>query len=272
MKNNKRLQFFDELKTSENLKQKILNQTINNTEIETKINIRKIPKLAYGLCIFVLLSFVSCTVVLAATYIHTYILNVRNDKEGNYHQTLVVKDPVAINNIDNFSCNKGNSLEQIGDTLGLKFVNNTKYNSIIDKCDVQTNEDGKIESMSLYVYDYVDYSRENYKIDGYDSDFDNNVIGYFKGKHIGLTISFMTPNASNEVKEKFSNLNEVVTSEEMKVKEIKFDNLNVIAHSYSPIRPEKNRFFTYVVFVHNNIVYTFSGYRVSAEDIISVIQ
>ena len=82
----------------------------------------------------------------------------------------------------------------------------------------------------------------------------------------------MTQNASNDVKEKFTNLNMVETGEEMEIKEIKFDDLNIIAHSYSPIRPEKNRFFTYVVFIHNNIVYTFQGYRVSVEDIINVIQ
>lgn len=271
MKKNKRFQFFDELKTSENLKQKILNQTINNNEFESKIRIKKMSNLAYGFCVFLLVSFISCTVVLAATYIHTYVLNIRTDKDGTIHQSLVVKETVSIKDVDDFSCEKGNSLEEIGDTLGVKFVNNTKYNSIIDNCDVQINKNGKIESMSLYVYEYVDFSKENSKIDGYDSNIDN-ATGYFKGKHIGLTISFMTPNASDEVKEKFSNLNYVETGFEMETKEIKFDNLNVVAHYYSPMRPESNRFFTYVVFVHNNIVYTFQGYRVSVEDIINVIK
>lgn len=271
MKNNKKLQFFDNLQTSENLKQKILNQTINNDEFDSNVRIKKMPKLAYGFCVLILVSFISCAVVFAATYIHSYVLNIRKDDEGNYHQTLVVKETISIKDVDNFSCGKNNSLKEIGDTLGIQFVNNTKYNNLIDNCDVQINKDGKIESMSLYVYEYVDFSKENNKIDEYDSNIDN-AIGYFKGKHIGLTISFMTQNASDEVKEKFTNLNEVVTSQEMEVKEIKLTNLNVIAHSYRPIRSERNRFFTYVVFVHNNIVYTFSGYRVSVEDIINVIQ
>lgn len=259
----------EQIKASDELDKRVMNSTIYKEQ--KKMSFSKY-KLAYSFCIFILVMFISSTVVLAATYIYKYVLNVRQDSEGNYEQTLVVKEPVNINDVDNYRCSKGNSLEEIGENLGIKFMNNNKYNDIIDKCDVQINEEGKIESMSLYIYDYVDYSKENKKIKGYDDDFDNNVSGYLKGKHIGLTISFMTQNASNDVKEKFTNLNMVETGTEMEIKEIKFNDLNIIAHSYSPIRPEKNRFFTYVVFVHNNIVYTFQGYRVSVEDIINVIQ
>ena len=55
---NKKLKFFDELKTTENLKQKILSQTINN---QKEIKIKKFPKLVYRLGVFVLISFISCT-------------------------------------------------------------------------------------------------------------------------------------------------------------------------------------------------------------------
>ena len=112
-------------------------------------------KLAYSFCIFILVMFISSTVVLAATYIYKYVLNVRQDSEGNYEQTLVVKEPVNINDVDNYRCSKGISLEQIGENLGIKFMNDNKYNDIIDKCDVQINEEGKIESMSLYIYDFL---------------------------------------------------------------------------------------------------------------------
>ena len=267
---NKKLKFFNELKTTENLKQKIISQTIDK-KTESQLKFKRFPKLAYSLVIIGLISFISCTVVFAATYIHTYVLSIRKDKDGTIHQSIVVKEPVNIKDIDNFSCEKGKALEEIEDTLEIKFVNNAKYNSIIDKCDTQKNDIGKTESISLYIYDYVDYSKENSKIKGYDSDYDNNVSGYLNGKHIGLTISFMTINASDEVKEKFANLNYVETGFKMETKEIIFDDINVLAHYYEPIRPGSGRFTTYVVFVHNNIVYTFQGYRVSVEEIIKVI-
>ena len=66
---NKKLKIFNEIKTTENLKQKILNQTIN---IEKGIKPKKTIKLAYGLGVFVLILFISCTVVFAAGYIRTF--------------------------------------------------------------------------------------------------------------------------------------------------------------------------------------------------------
>ena len=53
MKSNKTFTFYDNLKTSDNLKQRILNQTINKRETKFK----KMPKLAYTISLILLVSF-----------------------------------------------------------------------------------------------------------------------------------------------------------------------------------------------------------------------
>lgn len=267
---NKKLKFFDELKTTENLKQKILNQTIN---IEKGIKPKKTIKLAYGLGVFVLILFISCTVVFAAGYIRTFFINKTVDENGWYKQSFVVDKPAVLNDIKSFDCKQGMKLEEIEKYLGLEFINNDRYNNIIDSCEIKTTNDGKVEYVSLDIYEYVDFSAENNKIDGYDSDRDD-IEGYNKGKHISLNISFMTSNASSEVKEIFSNLNEVGSDNEIYGKEIQLDKLNTIAYYYCPFgsRDGRCKISTNVIIVHNNIVYMFNAQGVSLDNILEVIK
>ena len=267
---NKKLKFFDELKTPENLKQKILRQTINNEK--EKIN-KKAPKLAYGIGVFVLISFISCTVVFAVSYIRTFFINKTVDENGWHKQSFVVDKPAILKDINSFDCKQGMELEKIEEYLGLEFINNDRHNNIIDSCSIKTTNDGKVESISLDIYEYVDFSAENNKIDGYDSNREN-IVGYNKGKHISLNISFMTSNASFEVKEIFSNLNELGSDNEIYGKEILLDDLNTIAYYYCPYgsRYGRCKLYTSVILVHENIVYTINSQGVSLEDILEVIK
>jgi len=267
---NKKLKFFYELKTTENLKQKILNQTINNKK---EIKFKKAPKLAYGLGVFVLISFISCTVVFAASYIRTFFINKTVDENGWYKQSFVVDKPAVLKDINSFNCKQGMKLEEIEKSLGLEFINNDRHNNIIDSCEIKTTNDGKVESVSLDIYEYVDFSAENNKIGGYDSNRDN-IEGYNKGKHISLNISFMTSNASSEVKEIFSNLNEVGSDNEIYGKEIQLDNLNTIAYYYCPFgsRDGRCKISTNIIIVHNNIVYTFTAQGVTLDNILENIK
>jgi len=267
---NKKLKFFYELKTTENLKQKILNQTINNKK---EIKFKKAPKLAYGLGVFVLISFISCTVVFAASYIRTIFINKSVDENGWNKQSFIVKQPAVLEDINSFNCKKGMKLEELEKILGIDFINNKRHNNIIDSCEIKTTTDGKVESVSLDIYEYVDFSTENNKIDGYDSNREN-LKGYNKGKHISLNISLMTSNASTEVKEIFSNLNEVGSDNEIYGKEIELENLNTTAYYYCPYgnRNGRCKVYTYVVIVHNNVVYTFNTQGVSLDKIIEEIK
>lgn len=267
---NKKLKFFDELKTSEHLKQKILNQTIDDKK---EIKIKKLHKLAYGLGVFVLMSFISCTVVFAASYIRTFLINRTVDENGWHKQSFAVNEPAVLKDINSFDCKQGMKLEEIEKYLGLTFINNDKHNNIVDSCEIMTTNDGKVEYVSLDIYEYVDFSAENNKIDGYDSNRDN-IIGYNKGKHISLNISLMTSNASSEVKEIFSNLNEVGSDAEIYGKEIQLKNLNTTAYYYCPFgsRDGRCKVYTYVIIVHNNVVYTFNTQGVSLEKILEEIK
>lgn len=267
---NKKLKFFDELKTTENLKQKILNQTINNKK---EIKFKKVPKLAYGLGVFVLISFISCTVVFAASYIRTFFINKSVDENGWHKQSFAVEQPAITEDIYSFDCKKGMKLEELEKKLGIDFINNKRHNNIIDSCEIKTTTEGKIESVSLDIYEYVDFSAENNKIDGHDSNREN-LEGYNRGKHISLNISLMTSNASAEVKEIFSNLNEVGSDNEFYGKEIELENLNTTAYYYCPFGSRNGRckVYTFVVIVHDNVIYTFDTQGVSLEKILEEIK
>ncbi|MBO5120059.1 MAG: hypothetical protein J6C28_00050 [Bacilli bacterium] len=267
---NKKLKFFDELKTTENLKQKILNQTINNKK---EIKFKKVPKLAYGLGVFVLISFISCTVVFAASYIRTFFINKSVDENGWHKQSFAVEQPAITEDIYSFDCKKGMKLEEVEKKLGIDFINNKRHNNIIDSCEIKTTTEGKIESVSLDIYEYVDFSAENNKIDGYDSNREN-LEGYNRGQHISLNISLMTSNASAEVKEIFSNLNEVGLDNEIYGKEIELENLNTTAYYYCPFGSRNGRckVYTFVVIVHDNVIYTFDTQGVSLDKILEEIK
>ena len=270
MKNNKKYQFFDRLETSDILKQKILDKTINNNE--TKIKKIMPYKLAYTFLMVVLVSFVTCTVVFAASYIRTFLINKTVDDNGWHKQSFIVEQPAVLEDVNSFDCNKGMKLDELEKVLGIDFINNKRHNTIIDSCEIKTTVDGKVESVSLDIYEYVDFSAENNKIDGYDSNREN-VEGYNKGKHISLNISLMTSNASSEVKNNFLNLNEVGSDNEIYGKEIQLNNLNTTAYYYCPFgsREGKCKLYTYVIIVYNNVVYTFNAQGVSLEEILESI-
>lgn len=269
MNKNKKFQFFDSLQTSEELRQKILDKTINNNVVKHKFNIRKIPKLAYALSILLAIIFVGCTGALAFGLINTDLIKTTIGDDGNVYQTFELDEPVIINDVKNFKC-KGISLEEIGNSLGLQFAHDPKYNDIVDNCDIKTNEEGKVELVELYIYDHKDYSEENNKIEGYDSNFEN-AIGWHKGKHLGLTISFITQYATDEVKEEFAKSNETMTPHPMDTKVVELNNLGVTAYTYEPAHT-KGRFFTFVVFEQNNILYNYDGYRLQLDDLIDFVQ
>lgn len=269
MKKNKNFQFYDNMHTSEELKQKVLNQTIYKEK--EKGNIKKIPKLAYTLGVIVLISFISCVGVIAAEYINKMVINKTYDeKERTYHQTFSTDGTVEINDVSNLNC-KGKNLKKIGDTLGLQFIYVHSQNNIVNNCDIKRNEKYKIESIHMYINDYKDFSEENSKIKNYDSNPDN-ISDYMNGKHIGLGIDFMTQNASDETKNEFQALYEAQTGKELAVKEIRLEKLNVIAYAYEPLRPGTGRWSTFVTFEYHNIVYNFEGYRISLEYLIDFVQ
>lgn len=272
MKNNKKFEFFDSLKTSDKLKQKILDKTIySKSEIEIKN--RKVYKLAYTLCTAIIVSLLTCTVVFAASYIRTIFINKSVDENGWHKQSFIVEEPAVLEDINFFDCKKGMKLEELEKILGIDFINNKQHNNIIDSCEIKTTADGKVESISLDIYEYVDFSTENNKIDGYDSNREN-IKAYNKGKHISLNISLMTSNASTEVKEIFSNLNEVGSDNEIYGKEIELENLNTTAYYYCPYGSRNGRckVYTYVVIVYDNVIYTFNTQGVTLDNILEYIK
>ena len=272
MKNNKKFEFFDSLKTSDRLKQKILDKTIYNT-YETKIKNKKLYKLAYTFCMTIIISLLTCTVVFAASYIRTIFINKSVDENGWHKQSFVVEQPAITKDIYSFECKKGMKLEEIEKVLGIDFINNNRHNNIIDSCEIKTTADGKVESVALDIYEYVDFSTENNKIDGYDSNREN-IKAYNKGKHISLNISLMTSNVSIKVKEIFSNLNEVGADNEIYGKEIELENLNTTAYYYCPYGSRNGRckVYTYVVIVYDNVIYTFNTQGVTLDNILEEIK
>ena len=272
MKNNKNFQFFDNLKTSDKLKQKILDKTIYNTS-EIKMKNKNLYKLAYTFCMTIIISLLTCTVVLAASYIKTFLINKSVDENGWHKQSFAVEYPAITEDISTFECKKGMRLEELEKILGIDFINNESHNSIIDSCEIKSTDEGKIESISLDIYEYVDFSAENNKIEGYDSNREN-IEGYNRGKHISLNISLMTSNASVEVKETFKNLNEVGSDNEIYGKEIELENLNTMAYYYCPFGSRNGRckVYTFVVIVHDNVIYTFDTQGVTLENILEYIK
>ena len=272
MKNKKEFQFFDSLKTSDKLKQKILDKTIYNT-FETKIKNKKLYKLAYTFCMTIIISLLTCTVVFAASYIRTIFINKSVDENGWHKQSFVVEQPAITEDISTFECKKGMKLEELEKILGIDFINNKRHNNIIDSCEIKSTAEGKIESVSLDIYEYVDFSAENNKIDGYDSNREN-LEGYNRGKHISLNISLMTSNASSEVKNNFKNLNEVGSDNEIYGKEIELEKLNTTAYYYCPFGSRNGRckLYTFVVIVHDNVIYTFDTQGVTLENILEHIK
>lgn len=270
MNKNKKFQFFDSLQTSEKLKQKILDQTINDCKFKSKPVLTRMQKLAFTLSILFVISFVSCIGVLAVEIINTHLLKTTVGNDGNFYQTFELDNPVIINDVKNFKC-KGISLEEIGDSLGIEFIIDSRFNNIVDNCEIKTNKEGKLESAHLYIYDHKDYSEENNKIEEYDSNFEN-AIGWLKGKHLSLNISFMTQYASNDTKEEFKKLNETMTPYPMDTKLIELDNLGVTAYTYEPANRNPGRFFTFVVFEKDNILYNYGGYRLLIDDLVNTIR
>lgn len=98
MKNNKKFQFFDSLTTSDKLKQKILDNTINNKS-DIEIKNRKVYKLAYTLCMAIIISLLTCTVVFAAGYIRSIFINKSVDENGWHKQLFTVEQPAVLENI-----------------------------------------------------------------------------------------------------------------------------------------------------------------------------
>lgn len=272
MKNNKKFTFYDNLKTSENLKQRILEKTFNNK----KTNFTKINKLVYTVSLILLVSIISCSIVFATIYTSTTTFNKKIDESGTYHQGVVLKDPVEIKDDGTFKCGQGMTLIDIENKLNMHFADNIDKTSTINNCNVTINNEGKIEAVYLRIDDYIDYNEENIQMDE-----DDNNKDWFKSKHITLNISFMTQNASLDVKEKFNHLYDNETSEKKKVTETKLNTINAIAYSYTPYpngavgstyNTKTPRYYNYVIFTYNNIVYFFNGFKVNCEDIIKTIE
>ena len=267
MKRNKTFTFYDNLKTSDNLKQRILNKTINKKETQ----FRRIPKLAYTISLILLVSFISCSIVFAAIYMCTTTFTKSIDENGDYHQGIVLKDPVEIKDDGTFEISQGMTLADIENALDIQFADNIDKSSIVNECDIKRNDDGKIESVEILIDDYVDYSAENSKRKGFDSNKDN-YEGWLNGKHLSLYISFMTPYASSEVKEKFGNLYDAYAADvETEPIEIKLNKVNAIAYYYNPFN-SRHSLLNYASFTYNNIAYFYDGYLVSKEEVIDAIE
>lgn len=256
MKSNKTFIFYDNLKISDNLKQRILNKTINKKETQ----FRRIPKLAYTISLILLVSFISCSIVFAAIYMSTTTFKKSIDEYGDYHQGVVLKDPVEIKDDGTFEISQGMTLADIENALDIQFADNIDKSSVVNECDIKRNDDGKIESVELFIRNYI-------------------ILGDKYGQkvepsRIDLYISFMTPNASEEIKNKFANLYDYIDAwEEMKTTEVKLDKINAIAYVYNPFNSNSTpKLLNYAVFTYDNIAYYYQGITVKQEDLIEAME
>ena len=256
MKSNKTFTFYDNLKTSDNLKQRILNKTINKKETKFK----RIPKLAYTISLILLVSFISCSIVFAAIYMSTTTFNKRVDDKGDYHQGIILKDPVEIKDDGTFEISQDTTLADIENDLDIQFADNIDKSSVVSTYDIKKNDDGKIEAVELFIRDYM-------------------ILGDKYGQkvepsRIDLYIFFMTPNASEEIKTKFTNLYDYIDAwEEMKITEVKLNKINAIAYVYNPFNSNSTpKLLNYAVFTYDNIAYYYQGITVKQEDMIEAME
>ena len=84
----------------------------------------------------------------------------------------------------------------------------------------------------------------------------------------------MTPNASEEIKNKFANLYDYIDAwEEMKTTEVKLDKINAIAYVYNPFNSNSTpKLLNYAVFTYDNIAYYYQGITVKQEDLIEAME
>ena len=155
----------EQIKVSQELDEKILNKTIYRTETKY-LALRKV------LLTIILIFTFTITTVFAREIIYKCILNKTPISKDTYEQYLSIKDYVDINNED-IICNNQTTLQEIEQALNIKFVfDSTKYNPLINKCTIKKDNRDNIESITLEIPEFYDYSKENKNIgQEYNEDF-----------------------------------------------------------------------------------------------------
>lgn len=256
------------IEASNDLDKRILNSTVYKTEKKIIFNKKNI--VFTGFLVF----FLTITTVFAKEIIFNYILN-KKWVDNQYEQTITITEPITINPIKNYSCDKVTTLSDLESDLGLKFVFDTsKYNGVVDHCEIKVNDSGDIEEVQLSVSEFYDFSKDNEKIDlEYRDDFSQEeyMAWMSKRKIVDIYISFMTSKASEETKEKFKNLGKVTSSEEVDNKEFFAKNINTEGF-YFVFPSEKIPLRKGAMFVNNNILYQLSANRpVEIEELLDII-
>ncbi len=259
------------IEASESLDEKVLNSTVYRLNNKTTRTFNKKRIVFTGFIIFFL---VVTTTVFAQEIIFKYILN-KKWVDNQYEQTITITEPVNINPIKNYSCDKVTTLSDLELDLGIKFVFDTsKYNGIVDNCEIKINDSGNIEEVQVSVSEFYDFSKDNEKIDSeYRDDFSQEeyMAWMSKRKIVDLYISFMTPEANDETKEKFKNLGKIISSEE--VDNIEFFAKNINTEGFYVISPSENiPLRKTAMFVNNNILYQLTANRpVEIEELLDII-
>lgn len=259
MLNKNDFSMFNDIHASKELKNKVLNKTVNKNNVFVH---RKIPKFVVNIIIVLVIALVGCGGVLASDLIHKYILTKTIDEDGWNEQYVELNNPVNIKQDNNVTCDNITNLKDLEEGLGIKFVFDTeKYNSQINKCDIRYNESGKIESVEVSVFGFVDFDEYNKTIDpNYKANITNSnfMERNEELKILDVSIAFKTPYASDETNEEFKKIGKIISN--YKPENVEFYLPNINTYGYYNTFPSKYIDLSKdAIFVHNNIFYYFGG-------------
>lgn len=258
---NNKFKLFNDLKTSKDLKEKIIKNTIDNDKNSIIKAKYQISKLAYSILFICMLSFLSIGIVFAIRYIQTTDIRFLGEEIGHSEYRLFLENKIVVNEVYDFDCQNVDSLENLGNILGIKLYYNENYNIVIDECDVWMSENGKIEALTTTIHDYVDYEGET---PGFDEDYFGNY------KQLTFEMRFITENATDDIIYELSTSKPVTN--EKGIEEFLIDDLGILVYTFGLRDPNEYKFwFSYVAFTYNDIVYIYRGTNITTEEIINLI-
>lgn len=265
----------EKIKVNKDLDTRILNATI----YKDRKNYGFKKKIVVGI---ILMSLFLGTGVLAKEYISELIFKIIKNNDNSYQNNVEINEPVYILENSKITCTDIESLKDLENSLDIKFVfDSNKYNPKINNCDIKKDENGNIESVKVSALEFYDFTKDNAEIDEeYREDFTKEEYLKWQAqrKEIDVYISFMSEYASKKTKEEFKNIEIIRSSVDLRSGEsnmemIKYYFKNLNTYGYYFIAPSKRiPLQKEVIFVHNNILYEFSGNKmVTIEELLNII-
>lgn len=272
--NDKYNSLYDKIKPSKELDEKVFAQTIKKQIIspKPKFVVKKFPKLAYLAIILISVLSLGIGVAFAKEYINKYILNKNFDENGAYQQYIEVTEKLKVNQSDKITCDNISTLSELGEALNVNFAFDvSKYNDKIDSCEINTNVNGKIESVRITMDKFVDFSEYNKQLENAEK-YSNNIYDYDRWgfKRLSLVVKFMTTEASPETEEDFSKSARLTGNTPVETHEFYISNLDTTGYWFQFKRFD-SRYHVGTFFAKDGIVYAMTVYNVPPTEIVEIV-